>query len=83
MAEKPIEFIKRFKDKPFTRWKGGCYRFYLHDNEVDFFHWIFENKLEKEVIFREDADDWNPSKKRYRIHFKTGEAFMGFKLTWL
>lgn len=80
----PIEFIKRFKDKPFTRWKGGRYRFKIYDNETNLFQWIFENKVAKEIKWTKVEDDWQTEHyKLYDLYFKTGETFIAFKLTWL
>lgn len=83
MAEKSIEFVERYRDWPFSRWKGGRYNIKLHDNEVDFFCWIFDNKLEKEVKFVKLKNQWIDSHNAYNMYFKTGETFMGFKLQWL
>lgn len=81
MTERDIEFKERYSDRLFTKWKGGRYKFHLYDREVDFFAWVFENKLENEIKFIKIDDDW--SHKAYKIYFKTGETFIGFKLQWL
>ena len=80
-----IEFDRRLKDRPFTKWKGGRYRFFLYDHEIEFYAWIFENGLEKEVQFKQDDNvKWHDkSQNPFFINFKTGETFMAFKLTWL
>ncbi len=84
MSETGIIFDKRFKDRLFTKWKGGRYRFFLRDNEIEFFAWIFENGLEKEVRFKLDPNThWREVRNPYLINFKTSESFMAFKLTWL
>ena len=78
--KKPIEFIKRYHDGLFTRWKGGRYAFNIHDNEIELFYWIFENNLQDEIRYK--LTD-NYTRKPYDIFFKTPEAFMAFKLYWL
>ena len=80
-----IRFDKRFNDRWFTKWKGGRYRFYLETHEIEFYTWIFENGLEKEIKFTFDQNaGWSAqSHNPYFINFKTGEAFVAFKLAWL
>lgn len=80
-----IEFIERYPDRLFTKWKGGRYRFYLYDKEVEFYAWVFENSLEKEIKFKKIKDmNWRDRQKNpYYMKFKTGETFIAFKLTWL
>ncbi len=85
MSEAILGFDKRFKDRLFTKWKGGRYRFFLYDNEVEFYAWIFENGLTTEINFKQDKTQWSDRQRSnpFRINFKTGETFMAFKLTWL
>lgn len=80
-----MTFHKRYKDRLFTKWKGGRYRIYMQDNEVEFYVWIFENNLEKEIKFSPDETQWSENRrhKPFFINFRTGETFMAFKLTWL
>ena len=78
--KKPIQFVEKYKNLPFSRWKGGSYKFYLYENEIEFFYWIFENKLQDEIKYKK-IDGW--SQKKYSIYFKTPEAFMAFKIFWL
>lgn len=76
----PIRFIEKYRDRFFSKWKGGSYKFHLYENEIDFFYWVFENKLQDEIIYKK-IGGW--SQKPYSIYFKTPEAFMAFKLFWL
>lgn len=85
MTEGTMKFNERYKDFPFSRWKGGRYRFYIYNNDIDFFAWIFENGLEKEVKFEKDKkDSWHEKDANpYYINFRSAATFMAFKLTWL
>ena len=79
-----VERIAPLRIWPFNRWKGGIYDFDLKNNnynyELDFFHWVFENEMQKEIRYKKQ--NFNFGRRIYRIYFKTPEAFMAFKLYW-